>query len=158
MSNILGVSIGTRNVGVAIIRLNILTDYRIRTFAGKWTDRKCQSIVDVLESLIKRNAITDFTLKIPDASHCSPGITLLLKRIKELTDKYKIEIHHCTIRDINLCFTNEKHGGKKVMVASLIEKYPELGGNWSSNSSKQRYKARLFEAIACAELALRAGH
>jgi hypothetical protein len=156
MANILGISIGTRNVGLAVIRLRRLTDYRIRTFAGKWTPTKCEAIFTVIEAVIKQNSITDITLKIPPPSHCSENIRELINGINELGRWFHIEVHHCTIRDLKLPYAEK--GNKQIMVAALIEKYPELKKEWHGGKRAQAYNAKLFEAIACAELALRAGH
>ncbi len=156
MANILGISIGARNVGLAVIRQRKLTDYRIRTFAGKWTQAKCDSIWDVVETLIKRNEITDITLKTPKPSHCSENMDELIDGIKGLGEWFHIEVHRCTIQDIKLPYTEK--GSKQIMVASLIEKYPELKKEWNKGKRAEAYNAKLFEAIACAELALRAGH
>jgi len=157
MANILGISIGTRNVGLAVIRLRKLTDYRIRTFAGKWTPTKCESIWSIVETIIKRDEITDITLKIPDPAHCSDNIEELTRGIEELGRWFHIEVHRCTIQDLKLPYSDKKCS-KQVMVASLIEKYPELKKKWNNGRRAQAYNAKLFEAIACAELALRAGH
>ena len=158
MANILGISIGTRNVGMAVIRLRKLTDYRIRTFAGKWTPAKCESILDIVETVIKQNGITDITLKIPPKSHCSENLDDLIDGIEELGKWFHLEVHRCTIQDIKLPYMGSERQGKQVMVAALIEKYPELKKEWHGSKRAQAYNAKLFEAIACAELALRAGH
>lgn len=158
MANILGISIGTRNVGLAVIRLRKLTDYRIRTFEGKWTPTKCDSIWTVVETLIKQNGITDITVKMPPPSHCSEGIDELIGGIQELARWFHIEVHQCTIQDIKLPYADSKKCNKKVMVAALIEKYPQLKTKLNNGKRVQPYNAKLFEAVACAELALRAGH
>ena len=158
MANILGISIGTRNVGLAIIRLRRLTDYRIRTFPGKWTPEKCEDIWEVIETLIVRNGITDITVKVPPASHSSENLDELVRGIKGFGILFKIKVHCCTISDIKLPYTGTVKGNKQAMVAALIEKYPELRNERGTSKRAQAYNAKLFEAIACAELALRAGH
>ena len=158
MANILGISIGTRNVGLAVIRQRMLTDYRIRTFPGKWSPAKCESIWHVIEVLIKRDAITDITIKLPPKSHCSENIDELVDGIKELGKWYHLEVHPCTIQDIKLPYAGLEKSNKQIMVAALIEKYPELKKEWNGGKRAQAYNAKLFEAMACAELALRAGH
>ncbi len=158
MANILGVSIGTRNVGMAVIRLRKLIDYRIRTFPGKWTETKCKSILELIKAIVQQNEITDLTLKIPKPSHCSENIEALIQGIEELGKAYSFEVHRCTIQDITFGFRKSERS-KHVMVAALIEKYPQLKERWRNHGKRaQAYNAKLFEAIACAELALRAGH
>ena len=158
MANILGVSIGTRNVGVAVIRLRMLTDYRIRTFPGKWTPQKCERILEIIEAIVITNGITDITYKIPHKAHCSEGIEKLIEAIEGIAKEYWLSIHQCTIEDIKAAITSEKKTNKKVMVDMLMQKYPELQKRWTGSKRAQKYNAKLFEAIACAELALRAGH
>ena len=158
MANILGISVGTRNVGMAVIRLRKLTDYRIRTFHGKWTLAKCESIWDVIERVMKDNQVTDIVLKVPPPSHSSENLIELIGGIKGLADWYGIKLHRCTIQDLKLSYSTQKKSGKQLMVASLIEKYPDLKKSWHGGKQAKSYNAKLFEAIACAELALRAGH
>jgi hypothetical protein len=158
MANVLGISIGTRNVGLAVIKLRKLRDHRIRTFPGKWTSSKCEHITDTVEAIIKRNKITDIALKIPNPSHCSENLEELIEGIRELAGWFNAEVHTCTIQDIKLPYAVDGKGNKQVMVAALVDKYPQLIENLRVGKRSQAYNARLFEAIACAELALRAGH
>jgi hypothetical protein len=158
MANILGISIGTRNVGIAVIRLRNLTDYRIRTFPGKWTQQKCERILEIIEAIVITNGITDITYKIPDKKHSSEGIEKLISGIEAVGQDYGLSIHQCTIDDIKPLLTNGKRSNKKVIVDVILQKYPELQKRWGGSKRAQTYNAKLFEAIACAELALRAGH
>lgn len=158
MANILGISIGTRNVGLAIIKQRELTDYRIRTFPGKWTDEKREEIWTVVEGIIKRDHIQDISIKLPPSSHLSENLNELARGIEELGKWFGIKVHRCTIQDIKLPYSDNDTCSKKVMVAALIDKYPELQKQWNNSKRAQAYRAKLFEAIACAELALRAGH
>lgn len=159
MANILGISVGTRNVGFAVIKLRKPTDCRIRTFPGKWTKDKCESIWDIVETWIKRNGITDIMIKIPPPSHCSENLDELIDGIRELGIWFHAKVHTCTIEDIKAAYDIPPKSGKREMVAALIDKYPQFGQhNWNNGKRAQAYNAKLFEALACAELALRAGH
>ncbi len=158
MANILGISIGTRNVGVAVIKLRMLTDYRIRTFPGKWTPKKCDSIWDAVEVIIKRSQITDIAIKVPKPSHCSENIDELIRGISELCKWFKIRQHSFTTEEVKLLCTGTAKTNKGNIAIAIIDKYPELKDHWHNGNSNKAYNAKLFEEIACAELALRAGH
>lgn len=155
MANILGISIGTRNVGLAVIRLRKLTDYRIRTFAGAWNDEKCESIWGMIEAVIKQYGITDITMKLPPPSHQSGNIRQLTNGIKELAKWFYIEVHTCTIQDIKRLYGTSGRGGKKGLAAAIVEKYPEMRVRGTLSRQSEAYNAKLYEAVACADKALR---
>ncbi len=158
MSNILGVSIGTRNVGLAVIRKRKLIDHRIRTFAGKWTQNKCTAITDTMQQIIDRNSITQIVLKIPSPSHCSKNIQQLIDGIQETADRHRITVYRCTIKDLKCRYIEGKRSNKHEVIAALVSKYPELKCRCVKSKRTYLYHAKLFEAIACAELAQGAGH
>lgn len=156
MDNILGISIGTRNVGIAVIHLRKLRDYRIRTFAGKWTEEKREVIFSVVESLIKKYQITTVMLKLPPSSHRSANQDELVDGIRELGLWFGAKTFRFTMRDINCSYSLPANKGKKAMIDAIVEKYPELLERSGKKGKRaQAYNAKLFEAIACADIALR---
>lgn len=158
MRNVLGVSIGTRNVGIAVIKLRKLTDYRIRTFPGKWTQEKSDVITDIIQKVINRNAITHLVIKIPVPSHCSPNIQLLLKDIERKLEYQSITMYRCTIEDLKQYYGNGRPSNKHELIAAFTSKYPELHRRSKKGKRTYVYHSKIFEAIACAELAQGAGH
>ncbi len=158
MANILGISVGTRNVGLADIRLRKLIDCRIRTFPGKWTPTKCKRILDIIDLIVITNGITDIALKIPDKGHCSEKIEALIAGITNIAADYGLGMFRSTLGDIKRYYSDEERCDKSVFAKALMKKYPPLNGRWKSSPQSQAYNAKIFEAIACAELALRAGH
>lgn len=158
MASVLGISIGTRNVGVAVFRSRALTDYRIRTIAGKWTDAKCESIWDIVELLIRQNKITDIMIKLPRPSHRSENINELVDGIRGHAYWYGINVHSCTLPEIKALYGLSKRSNKRDMAVVLIAKYPELAKERHDHGYRRAYYAKLLEAIACAELAQKAGH
>ena len=153
MAHVLGIRIGTRNVGLAVIRQRKLTDFRMRTFAGKWTSTKCRSICETVESVIKREKVTDVAVKLPPLSHCSENMKELLDGIEELCNWYGAKLHTSDLFGIKWPYT--QNGSRAVMIAALIEKYPELKKKWGKSERAQAYAAKLYDAVACAQLALR---
>lgn len=158
MANILGISIGTRNVGLAVMRMRKLTDYRIRTFAGAWNDEKCESIWGTIEAIIKQHSITDMTVKLPPTSHQSANIRQLINGITELGKWFHIEVHTCTMQDIKELYGTSGRNAHKGLAAAIIERYPEVRTHGTKSKRSEAYNAKLYEAVACAERALRAGH
>jgi len=159
MAVVLAISVGTRNVGLAVMKQRRLTDYRIRTFEGKWTRAKCDSIWDVVELLMTRHRVDELVYKIPDAKHCSENIKELVDGIKELGNWYNASTRELTLDEIRMQYADQEKGcTKEVMTAALIHKYPQLGRKRSNSKQSKAYMAKLVEAIACAELALKSGH
>lgn len=157
MASVLGISIGTRNVGFAVTVLRKLLDHRIRTYPGTWNDRKCMAITDTTEQFIRRNGITAITVKIPGLSHCSENIMQLIDGIQEVADRHGIPVYHCTIRDLKRQLCVGKKGNKHEVIAALLERYPELERITKDRKRLYVYHSKLFEAIACSIRAQGAG-
>jgi RNase H-fold protein (predicted Holliday junction resolvase) len=157
MTHVLGISIGTRNVGMAVIKQRKLRDHRIRTFRGKWTTAKCEQITDTIEAIIKRDKITDIALKVPKPSHCSENLEELIDGIRELSDWFGIQIYVFTLPTIKAAYSADGKGTKQVIFAALVERYPQLSGKTGSSERSRAYCSKVFEAIVSAELALTAG-
>jgi hypothetical protein len=109
-------------------------------------------------TLIEKYGITDITVKIPKPSHRSDNLEELLAGIKGFRQVRNVRVYPCTLEEIQMLYAVDGKSSKRLMVAALIEKYPELGIEWHNGKRAHSYNAKLFEAIACAELALRAGH
>lgn len=158
MANILGISIGTRNVGLAVIKDSRLRDFGIRTFPGAWSREKLENIWKAVETYMKRHEVTDVMVKMPRHTHISENIVELKDGIRELGKLFNIEVHECTLKDIRKQHPDVERFSKQTLVEDHAERYPELQKEWGAGKKAKLYNKKLFESIACAELAARAGH
>jgi hypothetical protein len=152
MAKILGISIGTRNVGLAVMRLRRLRDFRIRTFPGKWTPAKCEEILDHVAIMVVRHRVTDIVIKLPPLSHQSENIGCLIRGIQQIARVHNARMLDVTIGDLRRQYTEEKKCSKEIIFQAVIAQYPQLRKEWKDNDKGRTYSAKLFEAIAAAEL------
>jgi hypothetical protein len=132
-----------------------LTDSRVRTFYGKWTDKKRGDINNTVRRTVVRYRITDVSVKTPIPAYCSQNMNDLLSDIQLLSVESRIKLTVCTVARLK-----EHCGGNNKLELSreIIRKYPEHQKLAALLAPKKEhrnaYHVKLFEAIACAEIEL----
>lgn len=149
--SVIGVSLGTRIAGIAVMKRRELLVYKVKTFKGKWSKKKQNEILKLFDKLYNHYDVKCLALKIVSPLHSS-------KSVDELT--------FCLI-------TRAKENGIKVMVYPLYEikkslglnkkqsigeyvagKYIELRKEYEQEqNSFNPYYTKMFEAIAVAGIA-----
>lgn len=153
---ILGVSAGTRYVGIAVLDGPHLIDWKVRTFSGSWSKQKEQAITEAISTYCTTYAITTIALKSPDPIRSSPALQNLTEKICACAEAEGLGICQYSIMDIfHYC-----HGeGKNIhegIAAYIREKYPLFTREChKEQKTSYRYYTRMFEAILVAEMAYR---
>jgi len=144
-------------MGMAIAYNGELCDFRVRTFYGKWTEEKRRGMVANIERAIERYGITRLAVKTPKPAHCTQRIRDLISDIERLSEQRHIKLSVCTISALKRQYNGQISGNKQALIRAIIEKYPQypqLAEIYSKERSNHNaYYVKLFEAIACAELA-----
>ena len=153
MSRVLGISVGSRTVGIAILSGGNLLDCRIRTFHDKWSEDKLKDILDAIQRTIRERDITAVGLKAPLPALCSENIRRITEGIQALCSLQHIEVVHCPLLDMKRKYTAKQRTDKGILVSALAFKYPELI-SLCTGSRRNKYKDKLFEAVECAERAI----
>lgn len=150
---ILGISLGTRSIGIAIIKNRQLNDCRIKTFPEKWSERKQKRIVTFLSSVLHGYHIQTLAIKLPHPIRGSRWLCGLLTEIQSIASRLHIDVHIYYIEDIKwLC--NEV-GNKKELGEYIVQLYPEVRYEYEKDKNdKHGYYIKLFEAIASAHLSV----
>lgn len=126
MATVLGVSLGTQNVGIAVITDNRLTDCRIKRFPEKWSKKKILLIVSALREIAAQHHVSVISLKIIHPSLAGKNINRLTGAISAMAEEGRFELETYMIDEIEsrICF------GERQNTSTLIEKllcqYPEL--------------------------------
>jgi hypothetical protein len=156
MTRILGVSLGTRYVGTAVLYNDRVLDARVRSFSGAWSDRKMQLIMTALKSTIGRYEISTIAVKIPPKHHCSPAILKLILEIERYSEKNRIELKLCTVDTLKLLYNTT--GNKNALAKAIIEKYPNsILPRFYTEERRSAYHLRIFEAVASTDFAKETG-
>src|SRR5438552_11518079 len=90
---VLGISLGTRRVGIAVVERFAIFECKLKRFKGAWSEKKLQMILEAIEKYIDRHDITDIGLKTPAVNGNSPAMIDLLNGIKSLAAARKCAIH-----------------------------------------------------------------
>jgi len=157
MRNVLGISLGTRTVGLAVFYKGKLSDWRMKTFYDKWSDVKCTAILGMIEKMVLRNGSSAIAIKTPIPELCSENIRRLLEGVQALSLKHRTTFLHCTIHDLKARYSPEYRVHKDIFISTMLERYPRLAGIYEKKKRHGSYYDKIFEAIECGEYALEAG-
>ena len=80
----LGISLGTRLCGTALLNGMELICWNTHSFRGAWSDKKADAICKTYEGYILTHNISKVAVKIPPSERYSKGIVELLKRFATL--------------------------------------------------------------------------
>jgi len=156
MEAVLGISPGTRTVGLAVLH-GTLTEYRIRRFPGRWSEQKARKIITAIETLIDTHSITRVSCKVNHPSRRSANLDMLTEGIIKLCKRKGVKVRLYTLKNIY----NHTHGrtvesryiNKRMLMEKLVSRYPILGREQlREHSNKHPYHVKIFEAVALADM------
>jgi hypothetical protein len=147
-TTILGISPGTRYLGLAMMRNGDLYDWKVKTYKGVCTEDKLIKALAHIEELIITHVVSYIACKIPHASRSSFSLDILIEKIKKIAKEYNIHILIYSINEIKAYFKNNI-SNKKNLAEHIAERYPALLHEFKKErNNKNSYYARMFEAIA----------
>ncbi len=153
---ILGISLGTRRLGVAIGTKKELIDWQLKAFAGVFTPTKASKMCRVVERLIEIYPVSAIALKASQPEKRSAGINYCLSALSCLAQSKQIPFYLYSIDDIENRFMKEGKKNKMGFVSWILHIYPELQKEYRKvQSGKGLYYIKLFEAVAVIALTLR---
>jgi Holliday junction resolvasome RuvABC endonuclease subunit len=145
----IGLSPGTRHIGIAVMHRGGLIAWRVQTFKGVWSAKKQVVVVAALEKLFAAYAVVAIKVKIPDAFPDSLAFSQLLGVINNLCERVGLRPDYYTLSDIKRQFSQNPKVNKEAVIAYLVHKYPELQPEYRKEQQKRtKYYIRLFEAVA----------
>src|ERR1043166_6988042 len=125
-STILGISPGSRLIGVAVLRGGELIDWRIKTFKGKWGKQKLNIILLSLQRTVKDCGVTVISIKALHPALSSPGIKQIASGLEKQAQAARIKLHCYTIREIKEYCSTMENNNKRTLAKFLADKNPEL--------------------------------
>lgn len=148
--NVLGISIGTRKTGVAVLKGNELVEWETHLFAGWWSEAKERAILARYEKYIVRNQITAIAIKIPPVILSNSPLEVVLQKVQALAAQYGCKTMLITKEEL-------KRRTQLRNMDSLLEyavlQYPILRPNYiKEKESITHYHQKMFEAVVAAQL------
>lgn len=150
---VIGISIGSRKIGVAIITKTNIDCAKVWVFPGRWNEKKLYRILQRMHRKVKKFSVTSLSLKVPTPTHHTTGLKQLIVSIKGYCAKQNILVHMCTIQELKAHGISDGRKNKKVLVQALGDKYPQLHHIAQKElNNRNSHHTKMFEAIAAAEL------
>ncbi|HVX51894.1 MAG TPA: hypothetical protein VHB48_17155 [Chitinophagaceae bacterium] len=148
----LGLSIGTRKVGSALMTNNHLDCARVWVFPGRWSEPKLQKMMRRLDRKMKKYHITSIAIKVPSPTHHTSGLRQLIAAIKVYCAQNSVYLHICTIHELKPSVSKGR-SNKKMLIQQLAAKYPRLYLKAQKElMNRNAHHIKMFEAVAAAEL------
>lgn len=148
---ILGLSVNTRMLGLAIISGSRLEDYHIQLRKDPWTPRKRESILTSLQTWCESYSITNIALLIPYEKQTSSQTKELLETLTRHFIEKKIRFSSYPPQTLYEFYKEAKT--KKEIMKTLAGQYPELSFHYRKEmSNKNKYYVKLFEAVGVATI------
>ena len=116
MLTILGLSFNTRNLGLAVVKLDRLVDYSSKLHKQKWTSVKMEVILTNLASCIDAYTIQKIALSIPHIRHQTSEFRDMMRAIIALAQMRNIEVITYTPQDLFLFIPDAKKKTAKVFM------------------------------------------
>jgi Holliday junction resolvasome RuvABC endonuclease subunit len=146
---ILGISPGTRSVGLAVMKAEELIEWRVKTFKGSWTHGKLKDILFVLTRYIEDHSVKVIALKKPDMQRSSSGLNQLVSELTVWAKMNRIKTLSFTLQEMKKHFSKEKPFSKAEMIRQVASKFPELFSEYNKEQkNKNPYYTKMIEAIA----------
>jgi Holliday junction resolvasome RuvABC endonuclease subunit len=150
---VLGISLGTRKVGLAIVNRRRLPFCASKTFQELWSQKKLQKITTLIERYINTYQISFIAIKIPTLAVPAPALTELQTAIEQLATEKGIAVHIYTIADIKKAHGLKIRTNKKEFMQQTVERFPALKDRYEREiKNKISHYNKLFEAAAVADI------
>ena len=150
----IGINLGTRYVGIAVIIGSELRDWRIRVIKGKELIDKFQCLTGILARLIDSYAPSVVVLKKPHPMKTSPVLNRIQLEAKAFLEQNGVTVQEYTLNQLKMRLLPDQKSLNKIKLAEFItSQYPILFEEWKREIGLKRpYRMAMFEAVALASL------
>lgn len=146
--SILGISLGSRSIGIAVMRNERLIDWQIKSFADAMNEQKLHIITGSIVRLIRDNDIASLVLKLPLSLELHANLVALKKHLLKTCASKGIAVTSYTLSDIK-ALVGEGVCNKQELAACMVTQYPELRFVYMKEQhARNSYYLKLFEAVA----------
>jgi len=150
-TTILGISLGAKRTGIAIISYGTLIHWQLHTFFGTWSDKKSQRILDRYEKYIRTYGVKRIAVKIPPETHHSTAVVALLKALLERCQYHGCMVEYKTKTEIKQHIPEVQNANE--LIAYVTNRFPILTLEQERQlRNKQPYQIKMFEAVLMAHI------
>jgi hypothetical protein len=152
---ILGLSINSRKISLAILHKDVLLDSKVRLFRGTWSPDKQQRMLECIRSCIEGYKVSRVAIALLKPHQRNSETEGLYDHVKAMCSDKNILVSTFLPKALHY-FCIQDRPSKKHMMEAIANYYPELMMLYRKeilNRSKYYYK--LFEAVGVATLLAR---
>jgi Holliday junction resolvasome RuvABC endonuclease subunit len=150
---ILGISPGTRSMGLAVMKGGELIEWRVKTFKGSWSHGKLKDILFVIMEYVQAHNIKIIALKKPGMHRSSGGLDQLASELTVWAKMNRIKVLSFTLQEMKRHYSKEKNFNKAEMIKQVALQYPELYSEYNKEQrNKKAYYVKMFEAVSIIEI------
>lgn len=144
---ILGISIGTRTIGIAIIRDKELIHWQTKRLRNAWSQKKCELLISFIEQLICQYKVIAIGVKVPPKGHYSKGLIELISELCAIVANKGIPLKSYRIQELKR-FCSQKSLNRIEMMQCIIERFTFLNHNCERElNNRHSYHIKMFEGI-----------
>ncbi len=155
---ILGVSPGTRTMGLAVIRDGELIEWRVKTFKGNWSKGKLDYILGVIWKMCDYFSITTIAIKKVDPLRSSVPLDTLTKHIIAHAEKNGMPIASYSLPELSAVSDKKVRNKHSAVAEYALDAYPAVRREYLKEKNNERkYYSKMFEAVLCAHMSRRKG-
>jgi hypothetical protein len=148
---ILGISIGTRVTGIAIVNNTKLIAWQSHTFPAEWSKAKMDRIINRYEKYLRSHKVTMVIIKIPRLSHHNASIRNLLDKLRVLITFHGCMMDYTTLNEIKTKLPQLQDSYD--IQDYTLNLYPVLLPEHARERvNKTPYHHKMFEAVLIAHL------
>ncbi|MEM2991372.1 MAG: crossover junction endodeoxyribonuclease RuvC [Halobacteria archaeon] len=145
----MGISPGTRYMGIAVFSGTELLDWGVKNIEGRWSKEKMKEAGLAISNLIERYQINVLAVKEFHPSRSSANLNQLVKGIRELARRKKLKIHQYSIKELEDFFCPEGRINKEELAELVAKRYPVLFHELNKEKANRNpYYIKMFEATA----------
>src|ERR1041385_168592 len=123
----IGISIGTRYVGYAVIVGSELRDWRLKIVQGMELVDKFQWLTGILAKLVETYAPASVAIKRLSASRSSPTLERLVLETKAYLESCcGVSVHELTLSKLKACLLPGQRANKFMLAEYVVSKHPVL--------------------------------
>lgn len=149
--SVIGVSLGTRIAGIAVMKRRELLVYKVKTFKGKWSKKKQNEILKLFNKLYDHYDVKCLAVKIVSPLHSSDPVDELTSCLIARAKDRRIKVITYPLHEIKKSLgLNKKHNLSEYVAGKYIELRKEYE---QEQNSFNPYYTKMFEAIAVAGIA-----
>ncbi len=149
---VLGISPGTRIIGIAIIQDGELVEWKVRTFRERWSSEKRKAMLGAIRQLCEYYSVGMIAVKKVDPLRSSPEHDRLVRDFTQQAKRYGIKVRHFSLSELDIATPGHKRKTKRVIAEKVAEMHPEVRHEYiKERNNRKEYYIKMFEAIAIAE-------